>query len=215
MPENKSVNIFPIIILFIYGIILFWWLILQAGTDAQQAYLFNWSYGIIGLLTAAYAIKLSFDKWGGYKSILGRGLIFLAGGLFGQWLGLQIWTYYNVIAKVEVPYPSLADFGYFALIPFYSLAAWMFAKASGAKFSLRTTNGKVFALFIPFIWLLISYLLFLKNVGIDWSDPIKTFLDTIFVISCLNPIKRTDTKFYIGVRPKGCCEKQHGIPRLS
>ncbi|MBI4225693.1 hypothetical protein HY612_01125 [Candidatus Roizmanbacteria bacterium] len=176
-------------ILLLYLIVSSWWIKLQfIGLGTSEAYLFNWFYGLIGLSGAIYGIKISYDKWGGWKSIIGRGLILLPFGLLGQWFGLQIWTYYNVIAKVEVPYPSLADLGYFALIPAYTIGAWMFAHASGAKFSLKTRSGKLWALLIPFVALILSYALFLKDIGFDLSNPIKLFFDIGYPLGEIIPV---------------------------
>ncbi len=120
--------------------------------------------------------------------MIGKGLIFIPLGLLGQWFGLQIWTYYNVIAKVEVPYPSLADFGYFALVPCYTIGALMFAKAAGAKFSLRTTTGRILAIIIPFIMLSMAYILFVKDIGFDTSNLIKTFFDFGYPLGEIIPV---------------------------
>lgn len=183
-------NKFTYWIIFLYLIILTWWIKLQVtkATGTNEAYIFNWSYGIIAFSGALYGIRIAKQKWGGWKSVIGRGLILLPLGLLGQWFGLQVWTYYNVIAKVEVPYPSLADIGYFALIPAYTLGALMFAKASGAKFSLKTSGGKIQAFLIPFIGLLLAYWLFLKNVGFDLKQPLKTFLDIGYPLGEILPV---------------------------
>jgi hypothetical protein len=175
-------------ILFIYWCILLWWIKLQLYPNVDQAYLFNWSYGLIALGGAIYGIRISITKWGGWNSVIGRGLIFLSLGLLGQWFGLQIWTYYNVVAKVEVPYPSLADVGYFALIPAYTVAAIMFAKASGTQFSLKTVKGKIQAVIIPLIFLGIAYGLFLKDVGFDTSNLVKLFLDLGYPLGEIIPV---------------------------
>lgn len=176
-------------ILFLYIIVLIWWIKLQfRALGSSETYLFNWFYGLIGLSGGLYGIKLSLTKWGGWKSVIGKGIILLPLGLIGQWFGLQVWTYYNVVVKVEVPYPSLADLGYFALIPAYTLGAWMFAHASGAKFSLRTKSGKILALIIPFIALVIAYALFLKDIGFDLSNPVKLFLDIGYPLGEIIPV---------------------------
>lgn len=177
-------------ILFIYIVVVGWWIKLQVGAlqNTQEAYIFDWFYGLIGFSGAAYGIYIAISKWGGWNSVIGRGLIFLPLGLLGQWFGLQVWSYFNVVAKVEVPYPSLADVGYFALIPAYALGALMFAQASGAKFSLRTSGGKVWAFFIPFVALLISSALFLKDIGFDFSNPIKLFFDIGYPIGEIIPV---------------------------
>lgn len=181
---------FSLWIVFLYLIVVIWSVIIQTqeALNTDQSYLFNWFYGLIALSGAVYGIRIANKNWGGINSVLGRGLIFLSLGLLGQWFGLQVWTYYNVIARVEVPYPSLADLGYFALIPFYALAAVMFAQASGAKFSLRTNGGKLWALLIPVIALVISTLLFIKDVGFDLSDPLKLFLDIGYPLGEIIPV---------------------------
>lgn len=176
-------------ILFLYSIVFIWWIKLQySGVGTSEAYVFNWFYGLIGLSGAIFGIKISLKKWGGWNSIIGKGLILLSLGLLGQWFGLQVWSYYNVIAKIEVPYPSLADVGYFALIPAYTLAAWMFAHASGGKFSLKTKSGKIYALLIPFIALILAYALFLKNIGFDLTNPIKLFFDIGYPLGEIIPV---------------------------
>lgn len=174
--------------LFLYWCILLFWFKLQIVPNDQQAYLFNWSYGLIALGGAFYGIKIALTKWGGWSSVIGRGLILLSLGLIGQWFGLQIWTYYNIIAMVEVPYPSLADLGYFSLIPAYTFGALMFAKASGAQFSLNTVRGKIQAVIIPLAFLILSYILFLKDIGFDTSNIIKLLLDFGYPLGEIIPV---------------------------
>ncbi len=176
-------------IITLYLAILVWWIKLQVtGLRQDEAYLFDWAYGFIGLIGSLYCVFYISKVWGGFKSVIGRGLLYISLGLLGQWFGLQIWTYYNVLAKVEVPYPSLADVGYFALVPFYTLGALMFAKAAGGKFSLRTINGKIIAILIPLFMLCVSYFLFVRDIGFDISLPIKTFFDFGYPLGELIPV---------------------------
>lgn len=123
-------------------------------------------------------IGLYFSRaWGGWSSVMGKGLIFLALGLFGEAFGQLTWTFYNAVIQVEVPYPSIADIGYLSIIPFYALAMYNFAKASGAKLSLSAYLGKLQVILIPLLMLIISYFLFLRDYEIDWSAPMRLFLD--------------------------------------
>lgn len=167
------------VVTFFYFFLLVWWLkiYLLGGEVGLENYLFNLSYIFFNVVGGFFGLKIAREKWGGFKSILGRSISFLSLGLLGQGFGLIIWTYYNLIVKVEIPYPSLADIGYFSLIPFYSLAMVNFAMASGVKFGLKTLIGKFQVVAVPAVMFLLSYILFLKNVGIDLSDPVKTFLD--------------------------------------
>lgn len=176
-------------IFFLYSIVVIWWIKLQVqDLPAPEVYLFNWFYGLIALSGAIYGISIAYGKWGGWNSVIGKGLIFLPLGLISQWFGLQVWTYYNILGKVEVPYPSLADFGYFGLIPSYTLGALMFAQASGAKVSLKTSKGKIQAIIIPLAALIVSYGLFLKNVGFDLEDPIRVFFDLAYPLGEILPV---------------------------
>lgn len=176
------------IILTFYFIILTWWIRLQIiGHPEQEAFIFDWCYGFINLIGSLYCIFFVSKVWGGGKSIIGRSLIFIPLGLFAQWVGLQIWTYYNIILKVTVPYPSWADVGYFGLVPAYTLGALMLAQATGAKFSLRTIWGKLFAIIIPLIMLSVAYFLFVKYIGIS-GNPIKTFFDLGYPLGEIIPV---------------------------
>ncbi|MBI2008161.1 hypothetical protein HYS82_00715 [Candidatus Amesbacteria bacterium] len=136
-----------------FGFILLWWLKIRfTGKEIDvENYLFNFSYIVFNLLGGIGALIIAHRKWGGFKSAIGKGISFLGLGLLGQGFGLLIWTYYNLVLQVEIPYPSLADIGYFALIPFYTLAMVNFAKASGVKFALRTLRGKLLVVLIPLV----------------------------------------------------------------
>lgn len=183
-------NKFTYWIIFLYGIEFLWWIRIQflGLHNSEESYFFNWFYGFIAISGALYGIYISNKKWGGWKSIIGKGLILLPVGLLSQAFGVTLWFYYNSILKIDVPYPSWADLGFFGLIPAYTAGAWMFALASGAKFSLRTSGGKLYAFFIPLVSLVVAYGLFLKNVGFDLSDPIKTFLDIGYPLGEIIPV---------------------------
>lgn len=172
----KSKVTFLIIGLYIFFLI--WWIkiFLSGVTEGNENHLFGATYAIVALLGSAYGLYVS-KRWGGYKSLVGKGIIFFSLGLLGEWFGQTAWAYFNIIAKQEVPYPSIADIGYFSIIPFYALGMLSFAKASGARFNLQTVKGKLTVVIIPVLMVCISYFLFLKNVTPDFNDPLKTFLD--------------------------------------
>lgn len=134
-------------------------------------------YPIISFIGGVYGISLSFNKWGGYKTVIGRGILFLSLGLLAEVFGQWAWSYYVIIKGVEIPYPSIADIGYFLIVPFYSLAMFNFAIASGARINLRSYMGKMQAILIPILMILVAYVIFLRKVDIDFSDSLRTFLD--------------------------------------
>lgn len=182
-------NPLSLIILTLYIGIFIWWIRLTSiGHPIPESYIFDWTYGLIGLTGALYGIFSVSKVWGGYKSVMGKGFIFISCGLLAQWLGLQIWTYYNIVAKVAVPYPSLADLGYFGLVPFYTLGALMLARASGAKFSIKTKHGKAYSVLIPLCMLILAYALFVKDIGITKTNLIKTFFDFGYPLGEIIPV---------------------------
>lgn len=166
------------IVLAIYLILLIWWvkIFLSGVKSSDENYLFGFAYSFLALIGGLNGLLVS-KVWGGYKSLVGKGIIFISLGLLGEWFGQTVWTYFNVAQRVEVPYPSIADIGYFSIIPFYALGMFFFAKAAGAKFSLKTIRGKLILIIIPIVMGTVSYLLFLKNLSPSLSDPIRTFLD--------------------------------------
>ena len=104
-------------------------------------------------------------------------MYFLSFGLLSFAFGQLAWSYYNIILRVEIPYPSVADIGYVATIPFYFLGMLSFAKAAGAKYGLRRLGGKVAVTLIPIIALGFSYYIFLIGYEFDLSHPIRILID--------------------------------------
>lgn len=165
--------------LILYFVVLFvWWVWMNASgqTNTDVSYWYGAAYPLIALIGGISGLMFS-KKWGGWKSVMGRGIIFLALGLLGQAFGQFTWTFYNLILRVEVPYPSIADIGYLSIIPFYSLAMVNFARASGVHLSLRSYMSKLQVVIVPIVMLVISYLLFLQDYEFDFSAPVRIFLD--------------------------------------
>src|SRR3989338_8679915 len=121
------------VFVFYYLFLVFWWLKIAISgiTISPENHLFNFSYTFIALLGGLYGLYVARKVWGGFRSVIGRGLIFLSLGLLGEWFGSTIWSYFNIVQQVEVPYPSIADLGFFSIIPLYALAMVSFGKASG------------------------------------------------------------------------------------
>lgn len=166
-----------LVILYYLALLVFWvWIQTTGNTDAQPSYIFGTIYPIIAITGGVSALVYS-KRWGGWQSVMGKGIIFLGLGLFGEAFGQLVWSYYNLVLKELAPYPSIADIGYFSIIPFYAFAMLNFARASGVRFSLRDYLAKIQVVIIPIIMLVVSYIFFLRNYELDLSQPIKTFLD--------------------------------------
>ncbi len=125
-----------------------------------------------GVLCGLYYARL----WGGWKSLVGRANIAFALGLCAQLFGQSTFSYF-FYTGVDIPYPSIADIGFFGSIPFYVYGALLLIKVSGSKVSLQSWTNKIQAILIPIAMLTLSYFVFLSGYEFDWTQPIKTFLD--------------------------------------
>lgn len=164
--------------IFIFIIFSLWWMYIFFGgiQGTYQNDLFGFVYGAFSLLGGAIGLSVA-KKWGALKSIIGRAIISLSIGLLLQGFGQYSFWYLNSVAKIEVPYPSISDIGFFGTIPFYIYAAYLLAKAAGTNVSLQTYHNRLQAVFIPAIMLAVAYFLFLQDYEFDWSSPLTIFLD--------------------------------------
>ncbi len=166
----------------LYVIISAWFfylhLFLNFNLDGTQYDLKIWasSYQIIALLGGMFGLYVS-RKWGGYRSIVGKAVLFFALGLLLQVFGQSFDSYLNVLKNVEIPYPSLGDIGFFGSVVSYIVGAYYMLKSVGFKFSFKSLKGKLIAIIIPLIILISSYLFFLRGYEFDWSSPLRVFLD--------------------------------------
>ncbi len=161
----------------LFGALFTWWVILTGSNGTiEEKGLWGASYQAIALWGGVWGLCIA-KAWGGMKSVMGRAIMAFAIGLLLQVFGQSVFSFYNLFASVEMPYPSLADVGFFGSIPFYAYGIFMLARASGIRISLKSVSSKLQAVIIPVVILGLSYLYFLKGYEFDWSDPIRVFLD--------------------------------------
>src|SRR3982750_1759302 len=84
-----------------------WWATLQPDLDQQglSVQWFGGTYGLMALIGSLMGFTAA-QKWGGFRTVLGKSLMFFSFGLLAQEIGQLIYTYYVYGAKVEIPYPS-------------------------------------------------------------------------------------------------------------
>lgn len=161
-----------------------WWasfqsIVSEQGTSVQW---FGGTYGSIALI-GAFIGFVTAQKWGGFKTVLGKALMFFSLGLLAQEAGQLILTYYAYGLKVEqIPYPSPGDVAYFGSVILYLIAAFFLAKAVAVKFSLKKTEYKAVAIAIPVVILAVSYAVLLRGYSFDTSQPLTVFLDVGYPI---------------------------------
>ena len=108
---------------------------------------------------------------------MGRSIIFFSIGLLLQNFGQSVFSYFNLFSQIEIPYPSLADVGYFGSLLFYIFGIISLMKVAGVGVKWRNFVGKIQALLIPALMLVFSYTFFLRGYEPDWSAPLRMFLD--------------------------------------
>jgi len=147
---------------------------------------FVFIYGFIPLIGGIAGLFSSL-KWGGFSSVLGKAIIYLSIGLITWSMGEMIWTlYYNLILKIEIPYPSLADASFILSWPFWIAGVYFLAKATGVKYALAKKQSTLKIILIPIIALTISYYLLVivaRQGSVEISGGmIKIFFDLAYPI---------------------------------
>lgn len=172
--KNKIV----IISLTFFVILSIWWTTihtrqLQSGSENNAFTLIYPLMALAGTITGFINAR----KWGGMKSYLGKAITFLSLGLLFQFLGQAIYTYFIYIKKIDVPYPSIGDIGYFGSVIFYIIGSVYIGKVVGLKNNFSQVKGQIIAFIIPIILLLLSYFMFLGSYTFEPGNILKVFLD--------------------------------------
>ena len=153
--------------------------------NTQEAFVLGLFYGTLGMVSSLYVYHC-FKRKNIYTKNFYKVPLYLAMGLLSQWIGLMIWSYYNIVG-VKVPYPSFADIGYLGLIPLYTIAS---LQITGINFDFhkQIIKNKSLLLLLPGFLLLTSYSIFLTTTGFGFERQIKIFLDTVYPLGEIVPI---------------------------
>ncbi len=163
-----------------FGVLTVWWAVLFfifRGEKQGQNLIWAACYQIIALWGGIIGLCIVSRLWGGVRSVMGRAVVSLSAGLLMQVLGQSVFSFYTTILRIDIPYPSLADIGFFGSIPFYVYGIILLGKSSGAHISLKSFQSKLQAVVIPLLMIIVSYLSFLRNYNIDSPNLIRIFLD--------------------------------------
>ncbi|HUD07076.1 MAG TPA: hypothetical protein VMR34_04265 [Candidatus Saccharimonadales bacterium] len=177
--KNRIQILFSLVFLVYVG----WWISFQhvvaKGTLSNEWW--GDTYGAVAFIGAIFGLVV-FRKWGGFKSTLGKALAFFSLGLLAQEAGQLIYSYYIVVDKIQIPYPSLGDVAYFGSTLLYISGAIFLARAAGVSISLKNLGYKIIAVGLPLVLLVVSFLILLHNHHYNTSKPITVFLDAGYPI---------------------------------
>ncbi|HKB88021.1 MAG TPA: hypothetical protein VKC53_00020 [Patescibacteria group bacterium] len=156
-------------------------------------YLFNLAYGIIfflGMYAAFIRSKRFTDKPNLQKSMVFFGL-----GMFFYGLGLVIWTYYNLVLKIEIPYPSFADIAFLIYYPGVFAGIYFLIKSFGGVLTKKLVieGSLIFLVFFMIIYFFLNQTSLGPDVslGARYLNIGYTFFDSILIAMSIT-ILRTE-----------------------
>jgi len=145
--------------------------------------------------------------WGGLRSAVGRGMIFLSLGTISWGLGMVVWNYYLFFTGTEVPYPSLADLFFIMIWIFWTYGMFQMGKATGVKFGFRSAAGKILSFVLPLVVIFLSYYLLVtvaKGGQIDISGNLaQTLLEFLYPIGDMAILSTAFLVFFLSYRYLG------------
>lgn len=175
--KNKLIYIFPVVV---FSFFTLWWAYLQAlnldsTRDLRQ--LWGATYQILALYGGFVGLFIA-QKWGGFKSLVGKIILAFSIGLLLQVFGQSYSSYYVFHYDVESPpYPALGDIGFFGSVIAYIYGVMLLSRVSGVRNKMKTAKNKILAVLIPVVTIVLSYSYFLRGYEFDWSQKILIFLD--------------------------------------
>ena len=118
-------------------------------------------------------------RYGGWSSAVGRAILALGIGTALWGLGNFYWFVQNA-RGFEAPYPSLADVGYLAVLPFAAWSLWELSKVVGL--TRRDWRWLPLALLVAFP--VNAYIMLPQGIGAGTFDtPLTTVISSTYVVS--------------------------------
>lgn len=188
MLKLRNLNNLSLFLLAYFVVMMVYWGVLQmfGSKDLTVNLFYSFTLNTLAFLGGLFGFITS-KHWGGIKSALGRGMLFISLGLI-SWGGVggYIWSYYNFVLQQEIPYPSFSDMGFIGAVPLWALGMFYLAKATGVKYGLKDVMGKVYLLLFPILTFVLSYyfLVTIARGGVlsDGGESVKVFFDFAYPI---------------------------------
>lgn len=169
---------FALLVIVLYLIIALWcvYLYWQGLKDSSLNFFFNIAYSLL-FFSSTYLSLKNFNKFTDHDKKWSILFLGLACSSFG--VGLVIWAFYNLVLKVEIPFPSIADV--------FFLAYYIFA-LFGAIYFLKSLKVEINQLFIYDSIVVFAFCL-MVIVGIfnfiikpQSENPLSQVINTIYPI---------------------------------
>lgn len=164
-------------VLFAALTVLWLGLVLTGNLANKTTNTFGATYGIVALVGGLYGLFAA-RNWGFFISYFGKAIIFLSLGLLLQEFGQLAFTYLYVIKDITVPYPSVADIGFFGAVPMYMAAAFCLFRGLRVGAIVKKNPIKlIIGILVPSLILGICYWVFLKGYIATDKNLLTIFLD--------------------------------------
>lgn len=176
---SKTTNLPSVLAVTLFAALSIWWGVLALVTEPEafSRYVFGASYGLMAVFGGVYGLVTA-KKWGSFKSSLGRSILYLAMGLLLAEFGQLIFSYYNIVKEELIPYPSMADIGFFGNMLLYILGGFALTKVLGVGLMIKRSPLKVLAgIALPSLLLIATYILFLKGYDSTGVSKLQLLLD--------------------------------------
>ena len=161
-----------------------WWLLNQPHLKAQgtSVQLEASSFAVLALYGSIVGFKVA-RQWGGFKTVLGKALMFFSIGLLGQEIGQLIYDYMIYgLHQSALQYPSIGDVAFFGSVLMYIAGAFYISKVAGVHRSLKDTRARAIAIAVPVIILAVSGSILIFQHSYDTSHPLTVFLDIAYPV---------------------------------
>lgn len=172
--------------LFLIQCFLFYYVWVQNLYGTLEAYTAGYLYGYIAVIGVYFGLARA-RKYQQLNSRTSVSIRYLCYGLLAQILGLQVW-FYNNLKGIEVPYPSMADFGYLSLIPCYIYVALNIANPALAARISDFFKKRGFVIFLPAVLAISTSLLYFYARGVEIRPYIADILDIAYPVGQTIPM---------------------------
>lgn len=171
-------NKLQILVSILYILFVGWWVSFQGVLSAQGSSIqwFGATYGVMALIGAIVGF-IAAQRFGGFKSVVGRAIMFISLALLLQEAGQLIYSYYIYGAGIEIPYPSWGDAAYFGSALSFIFGAYFLAKSVGLGAYFKKSHSKLIPIIVPLVIFGVSSFIFLYGHKYDTSQPLTVFLD--------------------------------------
>ncbi len=196
------------VLIFFYVLVIIWWftIFIRGIRETNENYAFSLLYTIIPLIWGMIGF-VNARRWGGLKSSAGRAIYFLSMGILAWGIGNLIFAYYNLVLRVPVPYPSVADVFFILIYPLSAIGIVFLFRVTGAYFALRSLLGKIAIFIIPLCLSLLSYYLLVvvaRGGAITYEgNLLKLILDVAYPIGDIVVISLTIIVYGLSVKLLG------------